>query len=596
MGRNLWLCLVCVMVCFAVVRAEEPETIYKQGTAVYKSDPAAAFGFFLQAAEAGHVSAMTGAGYCYETGTGTVVDYAKSIEWYEKAAKEGSLKAITGLARIYASCVDPEFHDGAKAVRFAAFAARNKPRDEDALSLLAAAYARNIDFDMAVKTGKAAAGCSSLDSVAQHKEWLEGYGLGRPIPPKATDAWLFKAAENDSPWAMCMLARMHEEKDSGMHDYAKARSLYEKAGEKRTADDSYRLAVYYREGIGGTVDYRKAFACFEQASAGGQTEAYVWLGNMRFSGLGTERNLKKALECYEAGGETGDQVRVLRDMEKWLGKLSGGSSKACHEQGEKFKKGESYTETRQVGFDEYEEYTITIPPDPEKARVCFVVEEEKEQVKAGTRIKGQYVPVVNPITEKKAKSHALQVTDTAVLPPIQNGSGLRLQANRYYAGQDTKKDYKKALELFTKSYETESDPNSAYYIGKIHSAGGYGVEKNMELGNEWIEKAADEGSPAALNELTWKYATNTIPKRRDGAKAVGYAGKLLELTPNHYPSLDTAAAAYACAGQFDKAVAYQQKAVALLSAQQEPKGIKKYRERLELYKQGKPFIRGGKKK
>jgi len=44
------------------------DELYKQAVAVYSDDPAKACALFVQAAEAGSVSAMVGAGHCFEAG------------------------------------------------------------------------------------------------------------------------------------------------------------------------------------------------------------------------------------------------------------------------------------------------------------------------------------------------------------------------------------------------------------------------------------------------------------------------------------------------------------------------------------------------
>jgi hypothetical protein len=53
--------------------------------------------------------------------------------------------------------------------------------------------------------------------------------------------------------------------------------------------------------------------------------------------------------------------------------------------------------------------------------------------------------------------------------------------------------------------------------------------------------------------------------------------------------LDTLAAAYAATGRFDLAVSTVQKALALASPTAQDGVTKQIRERLELYKQGKPY-------
>jgi TPR repeat protein len=199
-----------VLLLLASLAHGDGEALDKQGAAVYASDPAKAFGLFVQAAEAGNPSAMAGAGHCCETGTGTDVDYAKAIEWYEKAVAHNSLKACEGLARIYASCDDPEFHDGKKAVKYATAINRKKSHDPESLALLAAAYARNIEFGKAVEAGtKAVRNAKSPDAAKELRVRAEKYKAGEPLPEKATAVWISRAAEMDALWAVLQQANFY---------------------------------------------------------------------------------------------------------------------------------------------------------------------------------------------------------------------------------------------------------------------------------------------------------------------------------------------------------------------------------------------------
>ncbi|MFK7911310.1 MAG: tetratricopeptide repeat protein [Akkermansiaceae bacterium] len=99
--------------------------------------------------------------------------------------------------------------------------------------------------------------------------------------------------------------------------------------------------------------------------------------------------------------------------------------------------------------------------------------------------------------------------------------------------------------------------------------------------------ASRPGDFATANNLAWLLATVPNPELRDGAKAVQLAQMIAKMTNYRDPSvLDTLAAAYAEAGQFDKAVAVSQKALSLSPSSALASQI---RERLRLYQAGKPF-------
>ncbi|HUY87245.1 MAG TPA: tetratricopeptide repeat protein [Pirellulales bacterium] len=96
----------------------------------------------------------------------------------------------------------------------------------------------------------------------------------------------------------------------------------------------------------------------------------------------------------------------------------------------------------------------------------------------------------------------------------------------------------------------------------------------------------DPGNAAAVNNRAWLQATCPDEKYRDGQAAIESAKKACELAHWKNPDwLDTLAAAYAEAGQFDEAVETQ-----TLAIEQAPEAQRAdLQSRLELYRSQKPF-------
>ncbi|MHC4457478.1 MAG: tetratricopeptide repeat protein [Planctomycetota bacterium] len=99
-------------------------------------------------------------------------------------------------------------------------------------------------------------------------------------------------------------------------------------------------------------------------------------------------------------------------------------------------------------------------------------------------------------------------------------------------------------------------------------------------------------STKVLNSLAWIYATNENAELRNGALAVHLAKRACELTDyKNVNILDTLAAAYAEAGNFKEAVRTARMALQLAMLEKQKNLATKIRERLQLYKAGKPYRR-----
>lgn len=93
---------------------------------------------------------------------------------------------------------------------------------------------------------------------------------------------------------------------------------------------------------------------------------------------------------------------------------------------------------------------------------------------------------------------------------------------------------------------------------------------------------------AAQSALARILATHPRPDRRDPREAIRLAERAAELTRYDHPAiLDTLAAAYASAGEFEKATAVAEEAIRLASDDEQAEQI---RARLELYREKKPYV------
>jgi tetratricopeptide (TPR) repeat protein len=97
--------------------------------------------------------------------------------------------------------------------------------------------------------------------------------------------------------------------------------------------------------------------------------------------------------------------------------------------------------------------------------------------------------------------------------------------------------------------------------------------------------------PAVMSELAWILATSPSAALRDPAQAVRLAERTVQLTDERDAGMaglvDVLAAAYAAAGNFDRAVATAEAAVGLAGSGPGAEAIKT---RLDLYRQRQPFV------
>lgn len=134
---------------------------------------------------------------------------------------------------------------------------------------------------------------------------------------------------------------------------------------------------------------------------------------------------------------------------------------------------------------------------------------------------------------------------------------------------------------------------------------------DQEQALSWLRRAAQQGAVRAYNRLAWQLATDTNPAFRDGQEAVLYARKALAARRTS-ATLDTLAAAYAEAAQFEDAIKTQREALAFLDREEQiaqhpdtqeqrqqgpaalanpsPSTIRdEYRARLQSYEAGQPW-------
>lgn len=125
----------------------------------------------------------------------------------------------------------------------------------------------------------------------------------------------------------------------------------------------------------------------------------------------------------------------------------------------------------------------------------------------------------------------------------------------------------------------------------VHFHGEAGFKRNCQLAVQVLDgPSEDSDDNELLNALAWILSTCPDRDGRDGPRAVA----LMEMVMSNHGDLepayvDTLAAAYAEAGDFRRAVDYQQVALELLPIDSHPEELADYELRLQLYREGEPY-------
>lgn len=130
--------------------------MYEKGFAVTR-DYTMAVDWYTKAYKQGYALAACNLGKMYEKGLGVTRDYAKAIDCFNMAIFSGENCGALNLAWLYATAGDPACRNGKQAVELAEKSISEKEKKAAKVSpemwrVLAAAYARNGQFDKAVET------------------------------------------------------------------------------------------------------------------------------------------------------------------------------------------------------------------------------------------------------------------------------------------------------------------------------------------------------------------------------------------------------------------------------------------------------------
>lgn len=149
------------------------------------------------------------------------------------------------------------------------------------------------------------------------------------------------------------------------------------------------------------------------------------------------------------------------------------------------------------------------------------------------------------------------------------------------------KDAVAVLKSFLKAAPERQD--ARVQLGNVYQSLGENAEAAAMY--EGVLKAKP-GDFEALNQLCWVLSISPKAAHRNPKRALALAQQILQRYGNHPQALDTAAAAFANAQQFDKAIPMVQRALTIAQRQRSSAPLaKELQARLALYQQSKPYHR-----
>ena len=181
--------------------------------------------------------AMNEIGYMYQEGMGVEQDYAKALEWLEKAADLGNSSAMNniGYSYYYGNGIEQDY---AKALEW---------------------------LEKAADLGNS----SAMDWIGSI--YREGLGVEQDYT-KALE-WYEKAADLGNSNAMTWIGLIYRDGLGVEQDYAKALEWYEKAADLGNTSGMNQIGYLYYHGRGVEQSNEKALEWFEKAAALGNEKA-----------------------------------------------------------------------------------------------------------------------------------------------------------------------------------------------------------------------------------------------------------------------------------------------------------------------------------
>ncbi len=268
-----------------------------KGTSVDMTQAAA---WYRKAAEQGHVLGQCNLGQLYLEGNGVQQDFVEAGRWLHASAVQNLPQAQCGLGRLYAYGPNPDY---AKAVEY--FELAVKQGFPEGKRQLAGLYLEGKgvppDDKRALELTLEAARAGNGDAF-YGMGWLIENGRGCRKDDTVAAQWYKKGVEAGSRDAMNSLAILYSQGRGVPLDMNEAVRLYRQSAELGLAAAQNNLALYYAE---DERDYATAMQWFQKAAEINYSEAIYNIGVLHENGWGVRADKLEAASWYLRAAELG---------------------------------------------------------------------------------------------------------------------------------------------------------------------------------------------------------------------------------------------------------------------------------------------------
>ena len=570
-------------------------------------DPARAVRWLDLAAAQGNAAATYSLGLAYESGIGIAPDQAQAANLFRYAGNLGNTPAMVRLAIMTGEGRGVEKNPEVSRQLFLRAAELDNSEAMRQLGIMYVYGSNGIAADRA-------AGIDWLRKSALKDNQQGAVGLGIVLLQSDSEQdrtegiqWLRKMALAGNEDGMTALGVAYENGRGVTRDYDEAAKWYRKSSAAGNASGTNNLAHLKVEGLGETKDAVQGRALFEQASAQGALEATCNLAAMLLDGEGGPKDAERGRLLMHQAADAGNgpcQLKLGVDYRYGIDGVTAemGKAKAYLKLAQDQRIDEASAQLAEITMVEHEDVDEQIRSSfAELSRLADAGGARAQFLLAEACIVGRPWPR-DPVC---ARRRFQQAADRGFVAAASN-LGMLLESN---LGGPADLDaaelwFRKAIRMGATRNQYElgrlllRKGRSAEGIQNLLAVGSYGALPAyvlMRYCNEHPDCGVSRAQRAVFaktlkkipeadkNEIAWGLAVDPMSDAEDGRYAVSLMKSLSREPGTDWSKIDTLAASYARAGDFEQAVATQKRAIALAPANVMRRTRNALKERLSSY-------------